>query len=242
MTKTALHLAIIALLTIASAAAQSVVIKPNLETYRRPHPISEYKKTFAVNRPVINASTPALSKKIADAVSYENLLGLNIKEELGEVQWLEAANFEVKYNKNGLLGVSVWMEGSGAYPSGVTKSVVVDTRTGRQLIAGDVFIRLTALAQHVRKLQRTEVQETLRQLKKDPEYVREPADEYFQRASFVVSDLNDFSISEQGVTFHYDYGFPHVIQAWEPGGEYKMTWKELAPFIKPGGLLARFVR
>lgn len=242
MLRTALRIAIISLLTAASAAAQSVLVKSKLETHRRPNPISEYKQTFTVNRPIITASTPALSKKIASAVSYEKVLGVNIKEELGEVQWLEAADFEVKYNKHDILGMNVWIEGSGAYPSGVTKSVVVDTRTGRPLKAFDVFVRLPALAQRVRKLQQAEVRKTIAELRTDPEYTREPADEYFNQASFGVPNLNEFSISDEGVTFLYDYGFPHVIKAYEPVGEYKITWKELAPYIKPGGLLARFVR
>lgn len=242
MLKTAFHIAIISLLTALITAAQSVTVKPKLETYRRPNPNSEYRQTFTVNRPIITASTPALSKKIANAISYEKILGININEELGEFQWLEAADFEVKYNKHGILGIMLWIEGSGAYPSGVTKNVVVDTRTGTQLKAPAILTRLLALAKRIRKLQQAEIRETIAELEKDPEYVRAPANEYFQRASFGVPNLNEFSISDDGVTFSYDYDFPHVIQAWAPVGEYKMTWKELAPYIRPGGLLARFVR
>ena len=52
----------------------------------------------------------------------------------------------------------------------------------------------------------------------------------------------NFPISDEGVTFYYDYGFPHVIQALAPDGQYFFKWAELKPFIKPDGLLARFVR
>ena len=83
--------------------AQSVVITPKKTIYRRPKPIASYKKTFTVIRPRVKAATPALSKKIETAISYEKVSELNIKEETTEVQWLEEASYIVNYNKNGIL-------------------------------------------------------------------------------------------------------------------------------------------
>ncbi len=57
-----------------------------------------------------------------------------------------------------------------------------------------------------------------------------------------MKNLDGFSISSEGVTFIYDYGYPHVIKAIEPYGEFLLKWQELKPFIRPDGLLARFVR
>lgn len=48
--------------------------------------------------------------------------------------------------------------------------------------------------------------------------------------------LNEFSISDRGVTFHHNYGFAHVAKALEPNGEFMFTWAQLKPFIKSGGL------
>jgi hypothetical protein len=40
----------------------------------------------------------------------------------------------------------------------------------------------------------------------------------------------------------YDPEFPRVIQALQPDGSYFFTYAELKPFIKPGGLLGKFIR
>ena len=79
--------------------------------------MSIYKKTFTVTRPLVKASTPALSKKIEAAISYEKVSDLNVKEELTEIQWLEEADFNVNYNKNGILDITHFITGTGAYPS-----------------------------------------------------------------------------------------------------------------------------
>ena len=44
------------------------------------------------------------------------------------------------------------------------------------------------------------------------------------------------------MTFKYDYGFPHVIQALQPEGKFFFTWEQLRPFLVPGGLLAKLAR
>ena len=55
-------------------------------------------------------------------------------------------------------------------------------------------------------------------------------------------DLDQFSLSDKGVTFIYDYGFPHAIEALQPDGRFFLSWAKLRPFIKRDGLLARFIR
>lgn len=42
--------------------------------------------------------------------------------------------------------------------------------------------------------------------------------------------------------FTYDYDFPHVIQACEPGGVFGMTFAEAAPYVRADGPLAALTR
>src|SRR5262245_19171865 len=81
-----------------SLSAQSVVITSKKTTYTRKKPISDYKKTFTINYPKVKATTPTLSKKIENTIGY----GIDLKDELGEVQWLEEANYEIQHNQNGI--------------------------------------------------------------------------------------------------------------------------------------------
>lgn len=224
------------------AFAQSVVITSKKTTYKRPKPLMDFKKTFTVNRPIVKASTPALSAKIQNAVSYEKVMGFNLKEEQTEIQWLEEADYEVNYNKNGILNIWLSMMGTGAYPSSNNESVVVNTKTGTVVKAADVFTNLQGLVKLVKKYQDQEVKAGIEEIKKEKDYNEPNPETLFENTTFEVSNLDGFSVSDEGVTFNYDYGFPHVIQALEPSGSYMIKWKDLKPFIKPAGLFGQFAK
>lgn len=223
------------------AAAQTVTVTPKKVTYKRPKPRNDYKKQFTITYPQIKAATPALSAKIERAISYESVLDLRLKDEMTEYQWLEEAGFEVKYNKNGILCVDEYMEGTAAYPSDFTKIVCADTRAGVRARPADVFTNLPGLTAMVRKAQEKEKREAIPQMKKDNPDVEDP-EQLFGDKHFVQKDLDGYEIGDKGVTFHYRYEFPHVAQGLQPDGEFFYTWAQLRPYIKKGGLLTRVAR
>ncbi|MCD9187556.1 MAG: hypothetical protein LUM44_14145 [Pyrinomonadaceae bacterium] len=225
-----------------SVFAQSVVITSKKTTYTRKKPIMDFKRTFTVNRPLVKASTPALSKKIQTAISPEKVLMFNLQEELTEVQWLEETDYEVLYNKNGILSVSFSMTGTGAYPTTTYKNVVVNTKTGAAVKAADVFTNLKGLAAFVKKQQAEEVKASIEEIKKEKDFNEPNPESLFESTDFEVINLEGFSVNNDGVIFNYEYGFPHVIEALEPSGSYQFGWKQLKPFIKPTGLFGQFVK
>lgn len=224
------------------AFSQSVVITSKKTTYKRPKPLMDFKKTFTVNRPLVKAATPAISRKIQTAISYEKVMMFSLKEEMTEIQWLEEADYEVNYNKNGILNVWLSLTGTGAYPSSTSRSVVVNIKTGTAVKAVDVFTNLQGLAKFVKKYQEEEVKAGIEEIKKDKDFNEPNPETLFENADFTVENLEGFSVNDEGVTFDYDYGFPHVIEALEPGGSYRISWKQLKPFIKPAGLFGQFVK
>lgn len=225
-----------------SGPAQSVTITPKKVTYTRQKPLSDYKKTFIVRFPKVKASTPAISKKIESTISYSKVLGLNINEEIRDIQWLEEADYDVNYNSRGLLVITLQMNGSGAYPDGTSKAVVVDLKTGNRVRVADVFTNLSGLTAMVKKSRKSEIAKAEKEIKEDPANGDIDPAALFDGKNFTVKDLDEFEVSRTGATFIYDYGFPHVVQALEPGGRYSYTWTQLKPYIKRGSLLAKFVR
>ncbi|HQX56936.1 MAG TPA: hypothetical protein PLP07_13495 [Pyrinomonadaceae bacterium] len=225
------------------SSAQSVVITKKAVTYKRPKPNSEYKHTFVVNYPKVKASTPSISKLIEAAISYEKVFDMKLSEEMGEYQWLEVADYEIGYNKNGILSISLFMEGSAAYPDSSRRFVVIDTKTGKRVTPAAAFTNAIALLKMVIKAKDQEVAQAISDLKKDPENADAPLDDMFRDSEqYNKVSLNEFSISDRGVTFHHNYGFAHVAKALEPNGEFMFTWAQLKPFIKSGGLLSRIAR
>lgn len=222
--------------------AQSVTITPKKIIYKRPKPIADFKKTFTVIYPKVKAATPALSRRIERTISYETVSNLNIEEERGEIQWLEEADYEVSYNKNGILTITLRVTGTGAYPSVFSKTVVVDLETGNRVAPPDVFTNLERLAARAKAKQKAEVEKSLKEIKSDPANKDYDDFNFFENTNFTVENLEEFAVGDKGVTFIYDYGFPHVIFALQPAGRYFFSWAQLKPFIKRGGLLAKFVR
>jgi len=223
-----------------SAFGQSVVVKPRTVTYKRPKPFSEYKKTFKVTYPKVSGLSAALDKKIESSISYEKAADLNIKDELGEIQWVEEATYKVNYNKNGILDITLSVSGSGAYPSEYDRTVVVDLATGNRLHPADVFVNLGGLAAKCRRIQQAEIKRSLADIKKNEPDAEDPGS-LFAEAKFTTENLKEFTVNDHGVAFLYDYGFPHVLEALQPEGRYFIPWSEMKPYIKPGSLLARFV-
>ena len=223
------------------AVAQNVTITPKKITYRRPKPQSSFKKTFTIRYPRISGTTPVLKRKIQDSIAYERNLNLNLKEELGSLQWLEEADYEVNYNKKGILVITLSMEGTAAYPSSASKTVVIDLKTGDRVTPQNAFTNLAGLAGMCKKAQKVEIASSIEEIKKDNPDEQEPKS-LFNDADFKIKDLNNFSVNDQGVTFQYNYGFPHVVQALQPDGQFFFDWPQLKPYIKTGSLLQRLVR
>jgi hypothetical protein len=241
--KITLALSLILLWLIAPAAlGQTVVITPRKTVYTRPKPIQSFKRTFTIRRPIAKAATPVLSRKITAAIDPIRVLDIDLKGEIGEYQWLEEADYKVLYNRNGILSISEWMEGTAAYPDGVTKYVNIDLAAGRRLATADIFQDLRSLAAMIKKKQAAEVKASIEQMKKDPENSDVDPGQLFAEIDFKSEDIKEFSVSEKGITFYYDYGFPHAIEALQPTGEFFFTWLQLKPYIRRDGLLARFLR
>jgi len=225
--------------------AQIVKITPKKIVYKRTaKDAREYKKTFTVTYPKVSGLNAALNKKIENAISYERVFDFKLKEEIAEIFWLEHADFKTEYNRSGVLVVALTMDGSGAYPSIYTKHVVVDTKTGLQVKSADVFI--AGKTNRLVKMLDGELQKTMRQAiaeagKQNAEDGKELTEILGER-KFVAEELNHFSVNNRGVTFYYDYGFPHVALALEPNGEFFLPFSKLREFIKRDGLLGRFVR
>ena len=117
--------------------------------------------------------------------------------------------------------------------------MVVDLRSGRSLRASDVFDRTTfkAMTAMVNTAMAADQQQAIAKAKGESEGL---ADQLKQH-TFRLKHLNDFGVDDRGVTFRYNYGFPHVSRALEPEGRYFFSYDQLKPFIRKDGALGQFV-
>ncbi len=194
-------------------------------------------KTFEVTYPTLKGDDAAINE-IYETINYWRNFETPFEEHLGDYTWLTSMNYNVNYNKNGILDIQLIMEGIGAYPSTGFKNLVVDTKTGKKVKISDVFDEVESLYSKIELARQKEIA----QAKSEAEKEGYDIDYELDQATDSEQKFEEFSISDKGITFLYDYGFPHVSRALQPPGRYFYTFAELKPFIKRDGLLGQFVR
>ena len=233
------------LLTIAVSGQKSAVaIKPKKVEYeRKGADVPEYKKKFEVVYPEVSGiKDPQVRKRLEDTLSFWNNFDMTLEENLGDYHWLESLDYKVTFQNDTVLVIDLRMEGSGAYPDGSVKTLVVDLNTGKRIYFSDAFTNIGQLLVKIDKAQIKEKDDHLNELKRDNPEDFAIAKEMLDWAGSGSKILEEFSIDERGVTFIYDYGFPHAVKALEPAGRYFFSWTEIKPHIRREGLLGQFVR
>lgn len=204
-----------------------------------------HKKRAVISYPVVSGLNPAVLRRVRSQFDFKNIFDYSLQE-YREDSWLEEFDYVVNHNANSLLDVTFNQSGSGAYPDDQSKHFLISLKDGRVLKANDAFIgnRQANLATLVNAKLQTELKNILKELqesKSDPEDLR-IAGEAQEPLQFKIEDLDNFSVGPKGVTFLYDAGYPHAIQAFEPNGKYFFSFAELKTYIKPEGPLGQFIR
>jgi hypothetical protein len=232
--------------TINSVAQSSVTITPKKIVYTRKN-VPKYKRTVEVRYPIVGgALKPTVKTKLENTINYWRNFETTLKEELSNT-WLETLDYEVNHNGNGILGISLRMDGSGAYPDYSAKNIVINLKTGEKVKFADVFKSemLGKLAAMIDKKLAAEKKEIFERIEEEKDATKEDKDSLKEQVSalkFTAENFDEFSVNAKGVTFHYDAGFPHVIQALEPEGRYFFSYNELKPFIKTNSILGQFIK
>jgi hypothetical protein len=229
--------------------AQSINISAKKVIYRRTEPKnSDWRRQFEVTYPIITSRlNPTTKKSLEKSLSYWRVFHTSFKELLEE-NWTTNLSYKILYNQNYLLSISFTMEGVAAYPDSSTEHLVINLKTGKQVGIKDIFKNnsLPPLLTKIRRAIRLMENHTRKEsscFADEIDLNREVYPEFHPLPEKIkYKDLSGFFVSGKGVTFLYDYKFPHRTEACEPEKEYFFSWKELKPFIKPGGLLAQFVR
>jgi hypothetical protein len=245
----ALALAALAFVSLPAAAAgdRAVITKKRVVIVRTGKLARQFpwKKRAIVNLPVVGGiSDPNVLRKVRAALDLKNIFETSLAEYRQDA-WLEELDFKVNYNKNHILDITFWQEGSGSYPDTQTEHRAISLKTGDVLKARDVFKAdaLDALARMANESLRAAVAEQVKVVEQDKDLTeKDSLKEELRGLTFGVEHLDNFMVGDRGITFLYDAGFPHVIQALEPDGEYFFTYARLAPYIKRDGPLGRFVK
>ena len=205
------------------------------------------RRRAVVNLPVVSGlSDPRVLRKVRATLDLKNVFQTSLAEYRQDA-WLEELDFKVNYNKRHILDISFWQSGTGAYTDTHHAHFTISLRTGDVLKAQDVFEAgaLYVLAGMANEKLRAEVAEQIKVAEEDKELDAEGRSgikEQLSGLSFNVEHLDNFEVGDAGLTFLYDAGFPHVIQAIQPDGRYFFTYAQLAPHVRRDGPLGVFLK
>jgi hypothetical protein len=221
-------------ITLTAKTAQFIWRKPDSDPKSTSR--SEVRRATLRYPTVTGVDDPALQTKIQSSIDLQSAFGKSLAEmesEFQENHWMEKMDYEANYNNNGLLSLTYSGYGVGAYPSSFVRYRSVNLRTGEVLRLHDLFKTeaLGAIALMVDRQLQQAIQTKVAEL--DNEASAKDIDRAIFRAHrFRIKHLNEFTITPEGVIFHYRFGFPHVILAAEPKSDYLISHAELKSYLK----------
>ena len=221
-----------------SAQTNKAVVASKKVTYRRKgYEKEDLKGEFTVVYPQVKIpGNLSVQRKIRQKLDYEKIFDISIKEDGDDYLDVTSLYFKTVYNDSGFLDMRLFYETLGAYPWTNRAELIFNLETGKTVSADDCFKSSTmkTLAKNVRRKLLAEIARAKRKYGGFP-----PESE---NGEYDSSNLDNFSIGRRGVTFHYDYGFNFASLSLEPAGDFFFTYLQLKPFIKPDGLLGKFIR
>ncbi len=245
----ALPITLFALATPSDIAAQDrIIIQPRrvvvLRSGKEVRDFPERKKAI-VRYPIVRGLSDAVVlRRIQNTLTMKNVFDHTLEEFRRNPGFL-SFDYRVNYNQNYLLDITFTEESEGAYPDTGTKHFLINLKDGKVVRAADAFNpnSLNALAGLVDKKLRAEVTELIRVNEDDKSSDAEAKSWVggeLRKLRIGVQNLDEFSVSDKGVTFLFDAGFPHAIQALQPEGEYFFNYAELRSYSKRDGPLGVF--
>ncbi|MGZ3865320.1 MAG: hypothetical protein ACXVC6_06660 [Bacteroidia bacterium] len=142
---------------------------------------------------------------------------------------LTAAGYEITYNENCLLSLTINMETMGAYPSGYSVYRNFDINTGDS-ISLEKMLDETKINDLIKLCDDT-LQNRIERCRKeyaDQDFIVEQ----LTGQQFTRKNLVNFYVTQTHVVLVYNFGFPHVIQGTEPDGFIKIARKDFRKYLK----------
>ncbi len=233
----------------APAAGSATVTRKRVVIVRRGKLARDFpgRRRAVVNLPVVSGLTDReVLRKVRALLDLKNVFETSL-EEYRQDAWLSELDYKVNYNRNYILDITFRQEGVGAYPDTDEKHLAVNLRTGEVIKAADAFERgaFPRLVEMANARLRAEAEAQLAAAIKEDDAGRgedDPLRQLLRELTFGPENLDEFEVSDRGVTFLYDAGFPHVIQAYQPEGRYFFSYAQFRRYIRRDGPLGRFVK
>lgn len=194
--------------------------------------------------PIIRIENEKLAKVINEDLK-ERFLGNEYSEfpiEKAIIEWADEnivyLDFEITYNKNGILSLNISTEGCGAYCTNWTVYYNYSTITGDFFMPEDI-IKISEIKDKInrdKKFQYLRAKQELDELFAEPDsgLDKEQYDwalrEY--KSCEEAFEIEEIAIYEDYLQIIYDCHLPHAIRSLEPQIELKYNYQDISDYLK----------
>jgi hypothetical protein len=231
-----------------AVAQDRIIVQPRrVVVVRRGKEVRDFpeRRRAIVRYPIVRGLSDAtVLRRIQNTLTMKGVFDTSL-EEFRRNPGMLNFDYEVNYNKNYLLDMSFTSEYEGAYLSMGRKHLLINLKNGKVVKAVDAFNpnSFKTLVGLVDKKLKEEVAEQIQVVEDDKDSDAESKSwvrDELKKLQIGVKNLDEFSVSDKGVTFLFEAGFPHAIQALAPVGQYFFSHAELRPHVKRNGPLGVF--
>lgn len=197
--------------------------------------------------PVINTNSKSINKKINEQI-LEVFVDTEYLKKPVDVALdsaisggLFSMSYEVTFNSNNILSITINAVGCGAYCSGWSTYFNFNTSTGKSITIDDILIneKKTNFGNMVRNEKTKNLIEYKKVLKEQLEktsidssayeWALEQVNEYCMNSVSV----NQFSLTASEIEIHDDCDFPHAIQGLQPDYKLEYPYADITEMLKP---------
>jgi hypothetical protein len=227
-----------------------ILLTPEVRSTRSDH-VVRARRVMMKNDGLLATTNPGflpvidgpIAARIMPSLTFKALLGDDESELVGGT--IIGLDFDVVLDDGRLLTLAITEETMGAYPSMIVLTDTFDLQTGKKIgaeaLRSDQRAALARLLdKRVHDAWKAKKQELAKAPVKEGECGPDVANGFMDGSgpSFTVAMLDGVAATKDGLTFDFDFGFPHVVLACSPSVDLSLSWKEASAFVDPKGPLA----
>jgi hypothetical protein len=228
----------------------SILLTPEIRSTRSDHVVRARRVMMKNDGPVASTNPGflpvvdgAVAARITPSLTFKALLGDDESELVGGT--ITGLDFDVVLDDGRLLTLAITEETMGAYPTVNVLTDTFDLQTGKKIgaeaLRSDQRSALARLLdKRVHDAWKAKKQELAKAPVKEGECGPDVATGFMEGSgpSFTVAMLDGVAATKDGLTFDFDFGFPHVVLACSPSVDMSLSWKAASAFVDPKGPFA----
>lgn len=193
---------------------------------------------------IIGGVSNDIQHRLDPYLSPDSLLGENIDSTIANYNQcgcgITGAAYNVLYNKNGILSISVSAETLGAYPDIFYTDVNLNLIEGKKIKPTDFLIKskMKDLASDLDEVLQKRIKDKLI----EEQIGEEDALQFFDGAKFTEDNLSHFAFTDKGIMFYYNFGLPHALKALSPDEDFLVKWKDIEDYIRESSIVYKIMK